>query len=69
MIVRILKIETPKATWYETQVRILGFIWVDGNVYRPGFPSYFSSLDDAMEKLDDLKKKKVKKVVSYRVEI
>jgi len=75
MKVRIIKVTKPKTnsspanSWYEVRVKTLGFLWINGEIYRPGFPAVFSSLDEAMCRLDDLKKKKFKKELCCTIKI
>jgi hypothetical protein len=69
MTTRIVKFENGTSTWYEVQVRVLGFLWIDGDLYRQGFPSQFSSVDQAMESMEKLKKNKIKKSVVVKVKI
>ena len=67
MTTRIVKIEKGTSTSYVVQVRVLGFLWIDGDIYRQGFPNQFSSVDQAMESLEKLKKNKTKKSVVAKV--
>jgi hypothetical protein len=69
MTTRIIKIEKGLTVWYEVQVLVLGLFWIPGDVFRQGFPSYFLSLDNAMESLDKLKKTKTKKTIITKVKI
>jgi len=69
MTTRIIKIEKGLTVWYEVQVLVLGLFWIPGDVFRQGFPSYFLSLDNAMESLDKLKKTKIKKTIITKVKI
>jgi len=75
MKVRIVKVTIPKTktstghSWYEAHVKVFGFLWINGEIYRAGFPAVFSSLDDAMCRVDDLKKKKSKKEVCCTIKI
>lgn len=69
MTTRIVKFEKGNKIWYEVQVLILGFLWIPGDIYRQGFPSLFTSVEDAMESLDKLKKKKIQKSIVVKVKI
>lgn len=68
MTARIVKVENKTMTWYEVQVRILWFIWLDADVFRPGFPSIHLTLDKALEDIDKLKKVKTKRKVECHIQ-
>lgn len=63
MKTRIVRINTGKTEWYEIQVQILGFLWIDANLYDSSFPSVYTNLEPAKASLDKLKKSKLKEVV------
>lgn len=69
MKVKIIKVTSGSFNWYEVRVKILGFLWIGGDVYRAGFPTFFYSFDEAMCRLDDLKGKKIKKELCCVVKI
>ena len=63
MKARVVKVKLNKSEWYEVQVRILGFLWIDANFYDSSFPSMYTNLEPAIASLDKLKKTKLKEVV------
>jgi|APGre2960657404_1045060.scaffolds.fasta_scaffold760972_1 hypothetical protein len=58
MKARVIRVASGKSEWYEVQVRILGFIWIDANLYKSSFPSVFLTLEEAMLEIEKLKKPK-----------
>jgi len=55
MTARIVKVQTPTMTWYLVQIRLLWFIWIDVDVYRPGLSPVYLTLDEALESLNKIK--------------
>ena len=69
MTTRILEVTKGTYKWYEVQVKLLGLIWIDANIYNTKFPNVFASLETAMNSLDKLKKPKTKKKVVAKIDI
>jgi hypothetical protein len=70
MTTRIIKVESSRATWYEIQIRLLWLFWVDANMLKPGFCSVYLNFEEAMDKLDDLKRQSnVKKTIQCTVQL
>ena len=58
MKARVIRVASGKSEWYEVQVQILGFLWIDANLYKSSFPSVFLTLDEAKLAIEKLKKPK-----------
>lgn len=69
MTTRIIEVTKGTYKWYEVQVKLLGIIWIDANIYNTKFPNVFASLETAMSSLDRLKKPKTKKKVVVKIDI
>lgn len=69
MTTRILEVTKGTYKWYEVQIKILGLIWIDANIYNSTYPNIFASLETAISSLDKLKKPKTKKKVVTKVNL
>ena len=69
MTTRILEVTKGTYKWYEVQVKLLGLIWIDADIYNPTYPNIFASLETAISSLDKLKKPKTKKKVVAKIDI
>ena len=69
MTTRILEVTKGTYKWYEVQVKVLGFIWLDANIYNSTYPNIFVSLETAMSSLDRLKKPRTIKKVVAKIDI
>jgi hypothetical protein len=69
MTARIVKVESPKVTWYEIQVKVLGIFWINASILKTSIREAYLDLEDAVSKLEDLKTYKTKRSIERTVEL